>query len=64
MPAWIAVTAKLLSNFTVTSEPSGFFMCASYVAPSASVSTRITVPPGTALSPAAFACAASVPVSR
>jgi hypothetical protein len=40
---------KSLSNFTVTLVPSDFVMCASYTAPSASVSTRSTVAPGTAL---------------
>jgi hypothetical protein len=40
IPSCVAVTAKLLSNLTVTSDPSAFVMCASYAAPSASVSIR------------------------
>jgi len=63
MPAWTAVTVKSLSNFTVTYEPSAFVMCASYASPSASVSTRKTVPPETAARAAAFALSASAPVS-
>jgi hypothetical protein len=42
------VTLKLLSTLTVTSVPSDFLTCASYGEPSESVSTRRTVPPGTA----------------
>src|SRR6476469_9732806 len=49
---------------TVTSVPSDFFRWASYSASPESVSTRITVAPGTAASAAAFALAASSPVSN
>jgi len=49
---------------TVTMVPSAFFRWASYSASPESVSTRITVAPGTAASAAAFALAASSPVSN
>jgi len=61
-PVWMLVTLKLASSFTVTCEPSALAMWASYVAPSASVSTRRIVPPGTAASAAASAFVAVSPV--
>src|SRR5439155_19572840 len=54
-PVSTLATLKSLSTYTVTGVPSAFVMCASYAAlPSASVSTRMIVPPET------LACAAAV----
>ena len=48
----------------MTGVPSAFVMCASYFAlPSASVSTRTTVPPGTCASATAVTFARASPVS-
>jgi len=53
-PDSVLVTLKESSIFTVTMLPSDFCTCASYGEPAESVSTRMTVPPGTAASAAAF----------
>src|SRR5689334_5109368 len=57
------VTLKLASSFTVASDPSDLVTCTSYVAPSASVSARSIVAPGTAACAAAVALLRSSPVS-
>src|SRR3954451_4337521 len=55
---------KSVSTYTVTGVPSDFTMCASYMAlPSASVSTRMTVPPGTFCFATAVTFEAASPVS-
>src|SRR3954447_7113685 len=58
-----AVTWNALSTLTSTSVPSGLRTCASYADPSPSVSTRSTVPPGTAVSAAALTLSAVAPDS-
>jgi hypothetical protein len=64
IPLSVLTTLKSLSMYTVTGVPSAFVMCASYSAlPSASVSTRMTVPPGTSASAAAVTFDAVSPVS-
>src|SRR5215217_4380270 len=62
-PVLTPAKLKSLSTYTVTGVPSDFTMCASYMAlPSASVSTRVTVPPGTFCSATAVTFDAASPV--
>ena len=56
------MTAKLLSTWTMMGVPSARTMCASYT-PSASVSTRSIVAPGSLAFAAAVTLSLTVPVS-
>jgi hypothetical protein len=59
----VLATWNSLSTFTVTTVPSALRACASSGDPAESVPTRRTVPPGTALSAAAFTLVAVPSVS-